>query len=85
MGEVCPGGSSWRVEQQRTYTYSWLHRNIASATHLQGEGERAEEQFLRALEIEPLWSDIAWVKANTRWPPALEDAFARFLAIQGSS
>ncbi|PRW60068.1 tetratricopeptide repeat [Chlorella sorokiniana] len=65
--------------------YAEAHACLAAVDWAQGEGERAEEQFLRALEIEPRWGDVAWVQANTRWPPALEDAFARFLAIQSSS
>lgn len=50
---------------------------------MQGNGERAEERFARATELEPRWSSLDWVRQNTRWPPALDAAFARFLAIQG--
>ena len=49
---------------------------------MQGEGGRAEEQLVRALEQDARWGDAVFVQANTRWPPALYDAYARFLDIQ---
>lgn len=62
------------------------HRSInATQHHLQGNGERAEEQFSAAAESGTgRWGDLEWVRQNTRWPPALEQAYSRFLGIQSS-
>jgi hypothetical protein len=49
---------------------------------LQGDGERAEEQLLRAVEREPLWADLQFIRSNTRWPPSLDAAMANLLAIE---
>ncbi|PSC71431.1 condensin complex subunit 3 [Micractinium conductrix] len=60
--------------------YSEAHAALAAVEWARGEGERAEEQFVRALAQERWWGDMPFIRANTRWPPALYDAMERFLA-----
>ena len=54
---------------------------MAACLCVQGDGERAEEQLLRAVEREPLWADLQFIRSNTRWPPSLDAAMANLLAI----
>lgn len=51
----------------------------------QGDGEQAEERLVRAQQADRRWGDLGWVRANTRWPPALDAAYARFLGIQANA
>ena len=51
----------------------------------QGEGARAEEQLVRALQQDRSWGDVRFVRQNTRWPPRLYDAYERFLGAPTAS
>lgn len=65
--------------QQQQYGMRVIH---PPALGSQGHGERAEEQLVRALQQDGGWGDMAFICANTRWPPRLEEAMENFLAIK---
>lgn len=52
---------------------------------VQGEGARAEEQLVRALQQDRSWADVQFVRQNTRWPPRLYEAYERFLGAPTAS
>lgn len=69
----------------RKYGRSYGEARAVLAAVLWAEGDRdgAEEEVAAALDIDGgLWSNEAAVRANTRWPPALYDAYSRLLRLQ---
>lgn len=50
-----------------------------------GQQGKAEEHFDKALSIDERWSNMAFIRQHTRWPPALYDAMHKFLSIAASS
>jgi len=62
--------------------YAEAHAALAAVEWAAGRRGEAEEQLLRAEEIDPGWRDWAQVQRLTRWPPELAAAYQALLAIQ---
>lgn len=54
---------------------------LAAVQWVSGQQSKAEEHFEKAVALEPRWSRMAYIRQQTRWPPALYDAMEKFLAI----
>ncbi|KAL4458527.1 hypothetical protein ABPG75_013392 [Micractinium tetrahymenae] len=65
--------------------YAEAHVALAAVEWARGEGARAEEQLVRALQQDRSWADVRFVRQNTRWPPRLYEAYERFLAAPSAS
>lgn len=65
--------------------YAEAHAALAAVEWARGEGARAEEQLVRALQQDRSWGDVRFVRQNTRWPPRLYDAYERFLGAPTAS
>lgn len=50
----------------------------------QGQLAAAEGQLEAALELGGRWRDADWVLANTRWPPSLNAALTKLVALEQS-
>ncbi len=47
----------------------------------EGQTAAAEDVLGQAMDLELKWNDLRYVRASTRWPPALYDALGALLAI----
>lgn len=59
---------------RKNSNYSEAHAALAAVEWSRGDGERAEEQLVRAVNQDGRWADMAFIRANTRWPPKLYGA-----------
>lgn len=81
-------GDVIRAKQQvkgivRKYgNYAEAHAVLAAFWWEDGTRAAAEEQLALALDADPGWGNIASVRENTRWPPALYELYAKLLAIE---
>ena len=81
-------GEAGRAAQQlrgvtRKYgNYGEAHAALAAVEWAQGRREQAEEQLLRASELDAAWLDRDEVQRSTRWPPALYAAYDALLSIR---
>ena len=58
---------------------------LAAVEWVTGQQGRAEEHFERAVGLDPRWGNMAYIRQQTRWPPALYAAMEKFLSIATSS
>ena len=62
------------------------HASLAAALWAAGREDVAEEQFLRAQELEPSWRSPEYLHGSSvRWPPALVTALQHMQALQSSA
>lgn len=61
--------------------YAEAHAALAAVLWSAGSRSGAEEQFSEATNREPLFKDLSWVSRELQWPPAVVEAFSKFLAI----
>ena len=54
---------------------------LAAVQWVSGQQSKAEEHFEKAVALDSRWSSMAYIRQQTRWPPALYDAMEKFLAI----
>ena len=54
---------------------------LAAVEWASGKGEAAEEHFEVAVQLNPRWDRMDYVRKSTRWPPALYAAMEKFLSI----
>ena len=54
---------------------------LAAVEWVSGQQGKAEEHFDKAVNLDARWSKMAFIRQQTRWPPALYDAMEKFLAI----
>ncbi|MEW5304103.1 MAG: hypothetical protein WDW36_006737 [Sanguina aurantia] len=66
---------------RKNSNYAEAHVTLAALLWSSGQEVRAEGEMERALQLEPRWRDIDFVRAQTRWPPALYDALQRFIDL----
>mmetsp|Transcript_39763 Transcript_39763/g.88383 ORF Transcript_39763/g.88383 Transcript_39763/m.88383 type:complete len:350 (+) Transcript_39763:169-1218(+) len=66
---------------RRNPNYAEAHATLAAILYEQGDVARAEDEYHTAVELEPSFRYMDFVKTATRWPPHLYTAFSRFLAL----
>ena len=57
------------------------HAALAAVQWASGQERLAEDQFDKALSLDGRWSNMGFIRQQTRWPPALYSAMERFLSI----
>ena len=57
------------------------HAALAAVQWASGQEGPAEDHFDKALRLDSQWSNMGFIRQQTRWPPALYSAMERFLAI----
>ena len=54
---------------------------LAAVQWVSGQQNKAEDHFEKAVALDARWSSMAYIRQQTRWPPALYEAMEKFLAI----
>ncbi|KAL2633095.1 hypothetical protein R1flu_004574 [Riccia fluitans] len=61
--------------------YAEAHAALAAVLWNAGSRSGAEEQYTEATNREPQFKDLSWISRELQWPPAILDAYSKFLAI----
>ena len=62
-------------------SYAEAQAALAAVEWVTGQQGRAEEHFERAVGLDARWGNMAYIRQQTRWPPALYAAMEKFLSI----
>ncbi len=58
------------------------HAALAAVEWAVGNSAKAESEYDRATQLDPSLQNMTYVRQNTRWPPALYDAFEKLLRLE---
>ncbi|GAB4821919.1 hypothetical protein N2152v2_008965 [Parachlorella kessleri] len=61
--------------------YAEAHAALAAVQWAEGQQTVAEAEFEKATRQDSRWGSLEFIRSNTRWPPKLYTAMARFLSI----
>ncbi|PNW77445.1 hypothetical protein CHLRE_10g436850v5 [Chlamydomonas reinhardtii] len=84
VGDVDTAVRTVKGVLRKNPTYAEAHTTLAAMLWSQGQLAAAEGQLEAALELGGRWRDADWVLANTRWPPSLNAALTKLVALEQS-
>mmetsp|Transcript_10311 Transcript_10311/g.26168 ORF Transcript_10311/g.26168 Transcript_10311/m.26168 type:complete len:89 (+) Transcript_10311:402-668(+) len=62
--------------------FAEAHAALSAASWASGKSELAEDQWELAMEFEPRFADVSWVKRSKSWGPKLLEALELFLQLK---